>query len=273
MRVLYPLGSIRAVTPTTPGLPDGCTVVAEVPAPHLPALTHPGWMTAFPWLVQGTTVRGEGPGPFDLGLFAEASPARRVMEAWERLRRSTKLECVVHAHQVHEATVRVHGRAAPGLHLAEACDGHATRAPGVLMAVTVADCVPVFLVAPGRRGAALLHAGWRGAAAGILERGVAVLCREAACDASELVLHLGPSICGSCYEVGPEVFLGLGLPAPPGPAPVDLRAVLAHHAVRLGVPASAVSVSSHCTLCGEAGLFSHRGGDEARQVGFLGVRP
>ena len=46
-----------------------------------------------------------------------------------------------------------------------------TTAPGVLLTVTVADCVPVYLVVPGR-GVALLHAGWRGTAGGILRAGV-----------------------------------------------------------------------------------------------------
>ena len=50
-------------------------------------------------------------------------------------------------------------------------DGWVTTAPGVLLTVTVADCIPVYLVVPGR-GVALLHAGWRGTAGGILRAGV-----------------------------------------------------------------------------------------------------
>jgi hypothetical protein len=52
---------------------------------------------------------------------------------------------------------------------------------GVLLTVSVADCVPVWLVEPESRAVALLHAGWRGVAAGILEAG---LCRRAADSAS-----------------------------------------------------------------------------------------
>ena len=52
----------------------------------------------------------------------------------------------------------------------EGIDGWVTTAPGVLLTVTVADCIPVYLAVPGK-AVALLHAGWRGTAGGILARG------------------------------------------------------------------------------------------------------
>jgi len=247
--------------------------VREVPTPALPALVHPRWAEAFPWLIQGTTVRATGAEPFDLGLFSDASPPRAVLGAWERLRLASGCPRVVHAHQVHGATVRMHDAGTPGLHLAEACDGHATDAAGTLLAVTTADCVPVFLVDPERRAVALLHAGWKGVAAGILERGLEVLEERFGSRPVDLAVHLGPAICGLCYEVGPEVFEELGLDPPSAPSPVDLRTLLARRGVERGVRATRLSVSTHCTLCGGSGLFSHRGGDRARQAGFLGLRP
>lgn len=138
------------------------------------------------------------------------------------------------------------------------------------MAVTVADCVPAFLVAPERETSAVVHAGWRGAAAGILERAVATLRDRFGIPAAEVALHLGPSICGDCYEVGPEVHEGLGEPTPPGPSPVDLRGNLARRAEAVGIPASEITVSTLCTRCGPVDLYSHRGGDAARQVAYLG---
>ncbi len=245
--------------------------IREAPASDLPWVVHPEWEEAFPWLVQGTTGRGDADDPFDLALFGEASPARAVLRRWEALLRGTGFTRGVHAHQVHGGAVRFHRRGAPGLLVAEPCDGHATRDADVLMAVTTADCVPVSVVDAGRRAAALLHAGWRGAAAGILERGVAVLAERAASDPADLHVHLGPSICGRCYEVGPEVFEALGLARPAAPEPLDLRAALADRAVAAGVEGRNVTISGHCTRCGE-GFFSHRGGDAARQVGFLGLR-
>lgn len=242
--------------------------VEEAPHPVLPAVLHSEWEKRFPWLIQGTT---RGGGDFDMGLFGDASTSRDVLTHWDRLRAETGMSVVACAHQVHGAAVRWHAPAAPGLHLFGPCDGHATGAAGTLLGVTVADCVPVSVVDPRRQVVALLHAGWRGTAAGILERGLAVLAERASTRPVDLQVHLGPAICGTCYQVGPEVFRALGLAEPPSPALLDLRAVLAGRVVDAGVPADHVTVSTHCTRCGQ-GFVSHRRGDRGRQAGFLGIR-
>lgn len=236
---------------------------------ELDALVHAGWRDRWPWLLQGITSGGDP--SRNLGLFGDA-PTGPVQERWERLRESLGATTVVHARQPHGRTVRLHGAGSPGLKLAPPCDGHLTRAPGVALAISVADCVPVYLVHPQARAVGVVHAGWRGAAAGILERAVGLLADRFGVGAHGLHLHLGPSICGDCYEVGPEVHRGLGLPAPAGPEPVDLRGVLVRRAGALGIPDSQVSRSALCTLCGDAPLFSHRDGDASRQMAFIGLR-
>ncbi len=258
---------------TPPSNPRPFATVREVPTDRLPGFSHPEWSRRFPWLVQGTTGRGDPDDPFDLGIFSGASPASAVLAHWEALRALTGLERAVHARQVHGAAVRFHRAGPPGLHLADACDGHATADAGVLLAVSTADCVPVSLIDPTRPAVAIVHAGWRGAAAGVLERGVAVLMERTGARPGDLFVHLGPAICGACYEVGPEVFEALGLDPPDAPAPLDLRDALARRAVAAGVEPGRVSISEHCTRCGEPSLFSHRGGDRQRQVGYVGIRP
>ena len=152
-------------------------------------------------------------------------------------------------------------------------DGHVTSAEDLLLGVTVADCVPVFLVAADGKAVGVLHAGWRGAAAGVLEEGLRSLQSETGCDPSDFHLHLGPAICGDCYEVGPEVHRALGVPEPNSPTPIDLRAILATRALGLGFSKDRVTVSTWCTRCGASPFFSHRRGDLGRQVGFIGIRP
>lgn len=246
--------------------------VLERPDPELPALVHEDWRGAFPWLVQGTTSRGSEAEPFDLGLFGAASPPHAVHGRWNRLLAATGMRSAAHARQVHEADVRLHRDLSPGLVLVEPCDGHVTGESGVLLAVTVADCVPVFVVAPDVRAAGVLHAGWRGTAGGVLEAGLAVFSERLGADRGRLHVHLGPAICGECYEVGPEVFEAVGREAPDVATPIDLRAVLAERVVAAGVPGFQVTVSGHCTRCTASGLFSHRGGDPERQVGYVGIR-
>lgn len=246
--------------------------VQEVFDSDVGALVHQAWGSAYAWLLQGTTTRGARERPLDLGLFSDGSSEAAVRENWRRLLNRTGATSAVHARQPHEAHVRFHDEAPPGLLLVEPCDGHVTRSPGLLLTVSVADCVPVFIVAPRSRTVAALHAGWRGAAAGILERGLEEVRARAEDAIAEFDVHLGPSICGACYEVGPEVHAALGRPLPSRPTPIDLRGVLAARALSYGVSAKRLSVSTHCTRCTASSLFSHRGGDDGRQVGFIGVR-
>ncbi len=244
-------------------------MVTRSPVPLHPV---PEWEEKFPWVMVGITHAGLAGDPFDLRLFGDAPPARG-RERWQALLDETGFRAIAHARQVHGTTVAVHGALPPGVHIdAGAADGHATAEADVLLAVTVADCVPIYMVDPGRRVVALLHAGWRGISDGIMASGVRTLIERYGAKPAHLHVHLGPAICGRCYEVGPEVFEALGLPAPCRPAPADVRAVLVSRALALGVPHGHVTVSEQCTRCGSAGLFSHRGGRSERQAALLGIR-
>jgi len=264
--------------------------VTEVVRPGNPAYwTHPEWEVQFPWLVQGITGRAATgrEESWDFGLFS-TPPAPGASESWEGLGEALGFSRIAHSRQVHEGTVTLHGShsshqmgEAPGLlhtrtprlRLGPDADGHLTATTGTLLGVTVADCVPVFLVDPEERAIGLLHAGWRGTVAGILERGLHLLTAKFGSAPGKLHLHLGPSICGECYEVGSEVHRALGLPMPKGPKPVDLRGQLASRALGLGVEGDRVTESAWCTLCGGSPFYSHRRGDSGRQVGFLGIPP
>lgn len=249
--------------------------VAEIPAAtDLPLRLHPEWQDRFPWLVQGVTGRGPTDDPFDLGLFG-TQPVGAVLARWERLREVTGMRRVVHSRQVHGAELRAHGPGdEPGLLIGSGHDGHLTRAEGVLLTVSVADCVPVALVDGPGRALALVHAGWRGVAAGIVERALERLRRWGGEGAQEIWLHCGPAICGECYEVGPEVHAAVhpGTDPPAAPTPIDLRRAIAGRAVAAGVQADRITVSAHCTRCGPGEFFSHRGGSAARQMAYLGLR-
>lgn len=226
------------------------------------------WMAAHPGLVAGTTMR-----PIDFGLRSPAD-TWEVSERFEGLGRALGFRTVAVARQVHGSDVIVLRRA--GLRGFQVCgegDGIAGDRDGLLMTVTVADCVPVFVLDPGARAAVLLHAGWRGAADGVLSSGLAALSGLAGSMPADLWLHLGPAICGSCYEVGPEVLARFGSSSR-GPGPLDLRDWLAEEAVRLGVPRAAISRSRNCTACDPVRLHSHRGSDgtAGRMLAFIGHR-
>jgi len=169
------------------------------------------------------------------------------------------------AFQVHGDEFTVHEPAWSGWLRVHAVDGHAWRTAGTAAAVTVADCVPVFIAHPSGAGA-ILHSGWRGTAHGITERAIRWFVRGGFAPAS-LRVHLGPSICGSCYEVSPDVFGQVTGSTADSPAPVDLRAAIADRARRAGV--RDIATSEWCTRCSNDRLFSHRAGDAGRQLGVL----
>src|SRR5688500_17306603 len=189
------------------------------------------------------------------------------MERWAALASAVVPDTlrVASLRQVHGARVVVHSEPWPGWLRVPDADGHATSMPHTAVAVGIADCIPIFIAHPS--GAfALLHSGWRGTAAGILDRGVAALA-AAGCPAGELTIHLGPAICGRCYEVGPDVHQQLTGKRPPGPKPIDIRALVADQARRAGV--RNITVSASCTRCDNDRFFSHRAGDAGRQIAVI----
>ncbi len=219
-------------------------------------------------VVAGITTRGRG---FSLGLWSEENVGQ-VMTRWRAFRAAfrTAFPATILGHQVHGAAVQWHEQAAEGWLLLDGVDGHATNERGILLTITVADCIPVYLTVPHKGAIALLHAGWRGTAARIFERGVEVLKRHAFAKAADIVMHCGIGICGACYEVGSEVASALTGGVELGSRHIDLRETLARQARELGV--TEVSISPWCTAHDHAQFFSHRasGGRDGRMVAYLG---
>jgi YfiH family protein len=222
-------------------------------------------------LTAGITGRGsDGAEGFDFGLWSEASVGE-VMRRWRLFRAAMPgFSTVALGNQVHGTEVRTVA-AAGGWLQAEGVDGWVTTSPGVLLTVTVADCIPVYLAVPGR-GIALLHAGWRGTAGGILARGVGALVTAAGARAANVIMHCGVGICGDCYEVGSEVVTGCGRTASgAGPWHLDLREILADQAAALGI--RSVTRSPRCSAHERPTFYSHRAsrGADGRMVAYLGI--
>lgn len=240
----------------------------ELPAPFEPAGDHitvalPGARALF------TTRRGGvSNGPYaslNLGRWTDDDPAavarNRTLLA-EAVGRP--LEAIVQGRQVHGA--HVERRDAPPAADAEPteADGQATATPDLAALVLTADCLPVALAAPG--AVAMVHAGWRGLAAGVLEAGVEAL-RELGADGA-IEAAIGPGAGACCYEVGGEVHAALG--GEPRKGSIDLKAIARRRLLDAGV--ETVHDVGLCTICSDPGLFfSHRrdGGVTGRQAGVI----
>lgn len=210
-----------------------------------------------------TTTRASG----TFGLASDES-TRVVMQRWRQLRDELAADGarLASANQVHGSRVVTHGDGWEGWLRVDSADGHVAPQRGLALAVSVADCVPVFIGHPSG-AVALLHSGWRGTAARIVERGIEALAQRGFA-AGELRLHLGPSICGQCYEVSADVFRQLtGRDSSAATECVDLRALIAQHARAAGV--RHVTTSALCTKCDNDRLYSHRAGDAGRQIAVI----
>ncbi|MCW3049375.1 MAG: hypothetical protein JWO74_3659 [Solirubrobacterales bacterium] len=233
----------------------------KVPAPFAMAGDHIGIDLPGGGVLFTTRRGGVSEGPFaslNLGLGTDDDP-ERVGENRERLAAQAGVarERFAHGRQVHGTEVR---RVTALAHGAPSdADGQATALAGVAPVVVVADCLPIALVA--REAVAMVHAGWRGLAGGIVGEGVAAL-RELGAGAFRAAIGPGAGPC--CYEVGAEVHAALGTSG----RTADLKAVAREQLEAAG--AQEVHDVGLCTLCaGPELFFSHRrdGGVTGRQAG------
>lgn len=239
----------------------------------VPRWEVPGWRARF-GVVAGVTGRGDGGSGagFDLGLWT-GEPVGEVLTRWQQfLRAEPGFSGAVLSRQVHGTALAWHPAPTPGWTMIGGVDGHLSAAPELLLLVTVADCVPVYLVDPTRRALALVHAGWRGVAGGILAAAITQLQAVAGSSPQDLVMHCGVAISGACYEVEDEVAVACGKQVDgEGHTCLDLRRQLAEQADVLGV--GEITVSENCTATAAEHFFSHRrsGGRDGRQVAYLGI--
>jgi polyphenol oxidase len=147
-------------------------------------------------------------------------------------------------------------------------DALVTDQPGVTVAVRTADCVPVLVHDPRRRVVAAIHAGWRGAVAGVVPKTMALMATRFGSTRSDLRVTIGPSAGPCCYEVDDLVLdrIRMGLPDWESvvrdyrghKARLDLKALIRRQVEAQGVPASSVSIVNLCTICHDRLFFSYR---------------
>jgi YfiH family protein len=176
--------------------------------------------------------------------------------ARERLCLRADIGSLARVYQVHGTTVQVVSDGSTqslSPHELPRADAQLTSTPELGLMVLAADCLPVAL---GREGAvAMVHAGWRGLAAGVLESAVQGLsAMEDGTRSSKIVAVIGPGAGACCYEVGPEVHEAFG-DLDRGTAHIDLRAIARKRLLAAGV--EHVEERGGCTICDER-YFSHR---------------
>ncbi len=241
--------------------PGGALVRHDAAGPIWYEARGDGWQAAF-----STRLGGVSPAPFDslnLSMSTEDDPVR----VWRNrlafaAAAGTRADDLVVPGQVHGTTIvevgsGERGRGARGsTDVVAAADGLLTRAPGVPLLVSFADCVPVLLVAGSpARALALVHAGWRGMLAGIVGEAARALGAFGAARAAVI----GPSIGPCCFAVSPDVGEGFeaAFPGTWREGRVDLWEA-ARRQLAAGGFASADIVSSGLCTFHDHEFFSHR---------------
>jgi hypothetical protein len=156
-------------------------------------------------------------------------------------------------------------------------DALVTDQPGIMVAVRTADCVPVLMHDPQRNVVAAVHAGWRGAVAGIVEKTIATMGARFGTRPEHLRIGIGPSAGGCCYEVDSPVLEAVDhlcarvaqvvRDRRGSKGYLDLKRLIRQQALTVGVKSEAVFSVNLCTICHEALFFSYR--REGRVVGTM----
>lgn len=176
---------------------------------------------------------------------------------------------LVAAQQVHGAnsfvvTRQDCGRGALDLESAiPQCDALITCEKNLPLLIQVADCAPILMVDPIEKTLAVVHAGWRGAAAGVASKTLGNMAREFGTSASEILVGIGPCLCTACFEIGEEVAAEVSSSCVVRKAHwekphLDLRALIHTDLRSAGVLAAHIEAMNRCPRCQNEIFFSHR---------------
>jgi YfiH family protein len=272
-------------------------------------VTIPEWKE-FSWLYHGFSTRQGGVSDVYGGTSLNLGWTREDAPEAVRQNRRLLVETVtgkppsgvtlVTVRQVHSNTIhRVEARdaraglleSAEGKAVLEG-DGLITNESGVLLAAGTADCVPVLLVDPTRRAVGAFHAGWRGTAARIVERGVERMREEFGTRSEDLLAAIGPGIGACCYTVGQDVrnqfdqqfvysdelFRPLEPEGEQARFRIDLWEANRRQLLDAGLQPGKIATVGECTACtteasGEQRYFSHRAqaGRTGRMLNVIGI--
>ncbi len=241
-----------------------------------------GSLSSLPGIAHTVTRRVAGMGKAD-GNVGFGAPRDRE-DAWAMRRQwcagaGLSPDRLVTLGQVHGAEVRIVRRgdagrgAAPGSPQVGLGDAMISNVSGPVLMTLHADCQPILLVDPQRRGhapaVAVVHAGWRGTVADVVGATLAAMAAAFGTRPEDVHASLGPAIGSCCYDVGGDVSAAWRERAGED-ADVAIHgngdnlrfSLLAANELllrRAGISEANIELSRICTRCDGAGWFSHRG--------------
>ena len=244
--------------------------------------THrvPSIFTSFDIIAaESTRHGGVSPAPFaslNLGINTDDDPANVDENRRRFFRRIGADEFgFASSHQVHGTDVLT----ATDAGRFTGYDALITNRPGLLLGVTIADCVPILIYDHAHRAVAAIHAGWRGTVGGIVTQTLLVMQRQFGTVGAQCYAYVGTCIDETTFEVGEEVAeqfdpAFVRVDAHSGRTCANLKAANVRLLTNSGVPATQIEVSLFSTVSHNTDYFSYRaeGGRTGRMLTVIGIR-
>jgi len=154
----------------------------------------------------------------------------------------------------------------------EDVDGLLTRNPEVVLSVTSADCLPIFLFDKEKKVAGVLHCGWRSVAKGIVENALKKMQEDFGSQSENILVGVGPGIQKCHFEVGEDLLKEFSdtekfVEEKDGKAFLDLTGLVKEKFIENKIKPGNIEIDERCTCCDER-LWSFRrdGRDEYGEI-------
>ncbi|WP_289141747.1 peptidoglycan editing factor PgeF [uncultured Brevibacillus sp.] len=253
------------------------------------------WESRFPGLLAGFTIRTGGEseqpyGSFNMGLHVGDDPGH-VVSNRQKLAKEvdmpfTAWTCADQVHGNQVCQVMAAGAGKESLDdVIKATDGLFTGQKGILLTSFYADCVPLYFLDPASGAIGLAHAGWKGTVGRIAEEMIKSLQHHFHAKPEELLVAIGPSIGGCCYEVDERIMTQVQTSAKEWEKAVtasqnerymlDLRQLNTSILLESGIASEQIMTTDWCTSCRTDMFFSHRkeagtAGTTGRMASYIG---
>ena len=170
---------------------------------------------------------------------------------------------------------QVHGNLIHNAGLSEIPDGDGlhTNDPTIMLGIALADCCGIMIHDPKQKAIMALHAGWRGAKAGIGSKGIDIMHSHYGSNPEDLLIWLTPCAGADSYEVGEEFreYFPDFVNFKDGAYLFDLRGYIAYTLIESGVRPGAIESSEICTIQDQSFHSYRREGNRGRNLAFLGL--
>ncbi|MBS1492579.1 MAG: peptidoglycan editing factor PgeF [Bacteroidetes bacterium] len=219
---------------------------------------------------------GVSPAPYYLNLgLSVGDKEENVLENRKRFFQSLEipLNRVVMQKQIHSDNINV---------VSESCfiqdsDALITNEKNLYLAISIADCIPVFLYSPDKKVAAGIHSGWKGTEYKISQKVVDRIVSEYNVEPAEMIAYIGPGISVENYEVSKEVaemFNPTSYKIVEGKYYMDLKKDIYEQLISAGLKKENIEITEYCTFRDKELFHSHRRekGLTGRMLGVIGMR-